>query len=143
MISWSKREVTATQNTKTMIIARGHKFEGIPNKIWHQTKIHMLHSAFCTMLVNVSFFVICLKTQRPQPVDNYILSVLPSKFRSPFKEWVFTLAWIICYFALKDTTALTILLYIQHIQSLQVPSVAVERTLQDQLEHFSVQHYIY
>lgn len=62
--SRKKKEITATQNTKTMTAAKGHKFKSVPKKLWHQPKIGMLQSAICAMYVNVNVFVICLKTQR-------------------------------------------------------------------------------
>lgn len=59
-----KKEIAATQNTKTMTAAKGQKFKSVPKKLWHQPKIGRLQSAICAMYANVNVFVICLKTQK-------------------------------------------------------------------------------
>lgn len=101
-----------------MIIARGHKFKSVPNKLWKTRTSGWCQSAICVLYVNAD--VVCdlsenPKEIKPESMDNYTLYAISRKFRIVFyiqgvKGKILMISWIIIYFALKETTSLIILL---------------------------------
>lgn len=113
-----KKEITATQNTKTMTAAKGHKFKSVPKKLRHQPKIGMLQSAICAMYVNEDGFVIWKLKGNITTGCGQLHFAISRKFRCGISIQGVSLHTGL-FLALKDTTPLIILLWIQHTQNAQ------------------------